>query len=104
MLESQKEMTLLIFSKADQQILDLSQGESLKVIQQKNTSKYQAPMIEELEAVFLSDCEAYKNFEKLLPRKQRNIIFITQKTFKENKPSIKRYGKPENGKPQSNEI
>jgi len=33
-------------------------------------------MTEELEAVLLSDCEAYKIFEKLLPVKQRNIIFI----------------------------
>ncbi len=83
MLESQKEMTLLIFSKADQQILDLSQGESLKVILQKDTSKYQTLLTEELKAVLLSDCKAYKIFEKLLPKKQRNIIFITQKTHKE---------------------
>jgi uncharacterized protein YdeI (YjbR/CyaY-like superfamily) len=83
MLESQKETTLLIFSKANQQILDLSQGESLKVIPQKDTSKYQTPMTEELKAVLLSDCEAYKIFEKLLPKKQKNIIFITQKTPKE---------------------
>jgi uncharacterized protein YdeI (YjbR/CyaY-like superfamily) len=46
------------------------------VILQEDTSKYQAPMNEELEAVLLSDCKAYKIFEKLLPGKQRNIIFI----------------------------
>jgi uncharacterized protein YdeI (YjbR/CyaY-like superfamily) len=46
------------------------------VILQEDTSKYKAPMTEELEAVLLSDCEAYKIFEKLLPVKQRNIIFI----------------------------
>ena len=43
---------------------------------QEDTSKYQAPMTEELEAVLLSDYEAYEVFENFLPGKQRNLIFL----------------------------
>ena len=56
--------------------LDVSTGDSLNVIMQEDTSKYQTPMTEELEAVLLSDYEAYEFFENLLPGKQRNIIFM----------------------------
>jgi predicted DNA-binding protein YlxM (UPF0122 family) len=66
----------LMFSKANQKKLEVSQGDSLNVIMQEDTSKYQAPMTEELEAVLLSDYEAYEVFENLLPGKQRNIIFM----------------------------
>ncbi|QJP35608.1 YdeI/OmpD-associated family protein [Nonlabens sp. Ci31] len=66
----------LMFSKANQKKLKVSQGDALDVILQEDTSKYQAPMTEELEAVLLSDYEAYTIFENLLPGKQRNIIFM----------------------------
>jgi hypothetical protein len=66
----------LMFSKANQKKLDVSTGDSLNVIMQEDTSKYQAPMTEELEAVLLSDYDAYKVFKNLLPGKQRNIIFM----------------------------
>jgi hypothetical protein len=66
----------LMLSKANQKKLEVSLGDSLSVIMQEDTSKYQAPMTEELEAVLLSDYNAYKVFENLLPGKQRNIIFM----------------------------
>lgn len=70
----------MMFSKANQKKLDISQGDSLNVIMQEDTSKYQAPMTEELEAVLLSDYEAFEIFEQLLPGKQRNIIFMIYNT------------------------
>ncbi|PPK93941.1 hypothetical protein LY01_02163 [Nonlabens xylanidelens] len=66
----------LMFSKANQKKLAINHGDAMNVIMQEDTSKYQAPMTEELEAVLLSDYEAYEIFESLLPGKQRNIIFM----------------------------
>ncbi|KEZ93484.1 hypothetical protein [Nonlabens ulvanivorans] len=66
----------MMFSKANQKTLGVTAGDSLKINMREDTSKYQAPMTEELEAVLLSDYEAYEIFESLLPGKQRNIIFM----------------------------
>lgn len=66
----------MMFSKANQKLLQVTQGDALTVYMHEDTSKYQAPMTEELEAVLHSDYEAYKIFESLLPGKQRNIIFM----------------------------
>ncbi|AGC78445.1 hypothetical protein LX97_02773 [Nonlabens dokdonensis] len=66
----------MMFSKANQKKLEVQQGDTIQVRMQEDTSKYQAPMTEELEAVLLSDYEAYEIFENLLPGKQRNIIFM----------------------------
>lgn len=65
-----------MFSKANQKKLDISQGDSLHVIMQEDTSNDQALVTEELEAVLLGYYEAYEVFENLLPGKQRNIIFM----------------------------
>jgi hypothetical protein len=70
-----KGVTYLMFSKAKQKEMGVQQGDTLHVEMTEDTSKYQAPMTEELEAVLLSDYEAYEIFESLLPGKQRNIIF-----------------------------
>lgn len=66
----------LMFSKANRKKLGITDDDVLKVSMREDTSKYQAPMTEELEAVLLSDYEAYEIFESLLPGKQRNIIFM----------------------------
>lgn len=71
-----KEITYFMFSKANQKTLNAITGDTLLVHMHEDKSKYQAPMTEELEAVLLSDYEAYELFEKLLPGKQRNIIFM----------------------------
>ncbi|MGJ8685178.1 MAG: YdeI/OmpD-associated family protein [Nonlabens sp.] len=66
----------MMFSKANQKKLEVTEGDQLSISMCEDTSKYQAPMTEELEAVLLSDYEAYEIFESLLPGKQRNIIFM----------------------------
>ena len=42
----------------------------------KDTSKYGVEMPEELDAVLLSDYDAYKIFESLTPGKKRSIIYV----------------------------
>ncbi|PRP66314.1 YdeI/OmpD-associated family protein [Nonlabens agnitus] len=88
LIVSGKEMTLyagvikrkgikyLMLSKANKKALAIEEGNTVNVTMKEDTSKYQAPMTEELEAVLLSDYEAYEIFESLLPGKQRNIIFM----------------------------
>ncbi|MDP5076454.1 MAG: YdeI/OmpD-associated family protein [Nonlabens sp.] len=71
----QKGVVYLMFSKANQKTMNVQAGDTLTISMQEDASKYQAPMTEELEAVLLSDYEAYELFEKLLPGKRRNIIF-----------------------------
>ena len=71
-----KGIKYLMLSKANRKALHLEDGDTVKVSMSEDTSKYQAPMTEELEAVLLSDYEAYQIFENLLPGKQRNIIFM----------------------------
>lgn len=70
-----KGIVYLMFSKAKRKELGVETGDTLEIQMKEDTSKYQAPMTEELEAVLLSDFEAYEIFENLLPGKQRNIIF-----------------------------
>jgi hypothetical protein len=70
-----KGVVYLMFSKAKRKELGTEQGDTLHVSMKEDASKYQAPMTEELEAVLLSDYEAFEIFESLLPGKQRNIIF-----------------------------
>ena len=74
-----------MFSKANRKLLDVDQGDTVNVKMQEDTSKYQAPMTEELEAVLLSDFEAYEIFETLTPGKQRNIIFMVYNAKGEQK-------------------
>ena len=65
-----------MFSKANQKFLNVSSGDTILISLNEDKSKYQAPMTEELEAVLLSDYDAYQIFEKLTPGRQRNIIFM----------------------------
>ncbi|WP_124980668.1 YdeI/OmpD-associated family protein [Nonlabens xiamenensis] len=74
-----KGVVYLMFSKAKRKELEVEPGDTINVQMKEDTSKYQAPMTEELEAVLLSDYEAYQIFEQLLPGKQRNIIFMVYK-------------------------
>lgn len=75
-----KGVVYLMFSKAKRKEMGVDKGNTLKVSMKEDTSKYQAPMTEELEAVLLSDYEGYEIFESLLPGKQRNIIFSVYNT------------------------
>lgn len=74
-VRKRKGVVYLMLSKAKRKDLDVDQGATIRVKMKEDTSKYQAPMTEELEAVLLSDYEGYEIFESLLPGKQRNIIF-----------------------------
>jgi hypothetical protein len=71
-----KGLRYLMCSKANKNLLDINEGDEVQVLMVQDTSRYQAPMTEELEAVLLSDYEAYEIFETLLPGKQRNLIFL----------------------------
>lgn len=71
-----KGLRYLMFSKANKKLLGIEEGDPVQINMTEDVSKYQAPMTEELEAVLMSDYEAFEIFEKLLPGKQRNIIFM----------------------------
>lgn len=71
-----KGLRYLMFSKANRKMLDIKENDTIHVMMTEDTSKYQAPMTEELEAVLFSDHDAYEIFESMLPGKQRNIIFM----------------------------
>ncbi|WP_194852391.1 DUF1905 domain-containing protein [Nonlabens antarcticus] len=71
-----KGLRYLMCSKANKKLLGIEEGDSVHIEMSEDVSKYQAPMTDELEAVLMSDYDAYTIFEKLLPGKQRNIIFM----------------------------
>lgn len=65
----------MMFSKAKQKELDLSLGYEFTIQLFEDTSKYGVEMPEELEAVLMSDYDAYEIFESLTKGKQRSIIY-----------------------------
>ena len=65
----------IYFSKAKQKELDVFMNDYFELQVFEDTSKYGVEMSEELEAVLLSDYEAYTIFEGLTPGKQRSIIY-----------------------------
>jgi len=69
----------LMFSKAKQKELGVSLNDELTVQLFKDNSKYGVEMPEELEAVLISDFEAFEIFENLTPGKQRSIIYFIKR-------------------------
>ncbi len=65
----------MMFSKQKQKELGLTLGNKFTVQLFEDTSKYGVEIPEELEAVLLSDYEAYVIFESLTKGKQRSIIY-----------------------------
>ena len=65
----------MMFSKNNQKVLGLFQNDYFEMQLFEDTSKYGVDVPEELEAVFLSDYDAYKIFEELTPGKQRSVIY-----------------------------
>lgn len=65
----------MMFSKQKQKELNLNLTDEFEMQLFEDTSKYGVEMPEELEAVLLSDYEAYKLFESLTKGKQRSIIY-----------------------------
>ncbi len=75
-LKREKTGTYLIyFSKGKQKELGVFMNDYFQLQVFEDTSKYGVEMSEELEAVLLSDFEAYTIFEELTPGKQRSIIY-----------------------------
>lgn len=65
----------IYFSKTKQKELGVFMNDYFELQVFEDTSKYGVDMSEELEAVLLSDYEAYTIFESLTPGRQRSIIY-----------------------------
>ncbi|MEO6347937.1 MAG: YdeI/OmpD-associated family protein [Aquaticitalea sp.] len=65
----------LMFGKRNQKELGVFQNDYFEMQLFEDTSKYGVDMPEELEAVFLSDYEAFEIFEKFTAGKKRSIIY-----------------------------
>lgn len=76
----------MMFSKAKQKELNISLGDEFTIQLFEDTTKYGVDMPEELEAVLLSDYDAYQIFESLTKGKQRSIIYgVTRFKGSQNK-------------------
>lgn len=65
----------MMFGKRLQKELNIFQNDYFEMQLYEDTSKYGVDVPEELDAVFLSDYEAFKIFENLTPGKKRSIIY-----------------------------
>ena len=65
----------MMFSKQKQKELQIDLADQFELQLFEDTSKYGVEMPEELEAVLLTDYEAYQIFESLTKGKQRSIIY-----------------------------
>lgn len=74
-LKKTKGVHLIYFSKGKQKELGVFMNDYFELQIFEDTSKYGVEMSEELEAVLLSDYEAFSIFENLTPGKQRSIIY-----------------------------
>lgn len=68
-------LCVLMFSKEKQKTLGIFMNDYFTMQLFEDQSKYGVDMPEELEAVLLSDYDAYTIFESLTPGKQRSIIY-----------------------------
>jgi len=66
---------VIMFSKRYQKALGVYQNDYFELQLLEDTSKYGVEMPEELEAVLMSDAEAYAIFEGFTAGKQRSIIY-----------------------------
>ncbi|MEM8508476.1 MAG: YdeI/OmpD-associated family protein [Bacteroidota bacterium] len=66
---------MMMFSKNKQQELELLPNDYFTLQLFEDTSKYGVEVPEELEAVLLSDYDAYQIFESLTKGKQRGLIY-----------------------------
>ena len=77
----------MMFGKRLQKELGVFQNDYFELQLFEDKSKYGADMPEELDAVFLSDYDAYKIFETLTPGKKRSIIYAVSR-FKNSQTKI----------------
>lgn len=69
----------IFFSKAKRDELGIGIGEMVTFQLFKDESKYGVEVPEALDAVLLSDYDAFEIFEKLTPGKQRSIIYFIKR-------------------------
>lgn len=69
----------MMFSNAKQKELGIELNDDITVQLFEDNSKYGVEMPEELDAVLLSDFEAYQIFESLTSGKQRSIIYYIKR-------------------------
>lgn len=69
----------IFFSKAKREELAVAVGDLVTFQLFKDESKYGVEVPEALDAVLLSDYEAFEIFEKLTPGKQRSIIYAIKR-------------------------
>lgn len=69
----------IFFSKAKRDELNICVGDMVTFQLFKDESKYGVEVPEALDAVLLSDYDAYSIFEKLTPGKQRSIIYFIKR-------------------------
>jgi uncharacterized protein YdeI (YjbR/CyaY-like superfamily) len=69
----------IYFSNAKQKELQLEFGDTFSMQLFEDTSKYGVEMPEALEAVLLSDYEAFSIFESFTAGKQRSIIYVIKR-------------------------
>ncbi|HMJ08356.1 MAG TPA: YdeI/OmpD-associated family protein [Pyrinomonadaceae bacterium] len=66
----------ILVNKKIRTALNISAGDTLKVVLESDTSKYGLPMPEEFEEVFRQDPEGDKLFHALTPGRQRSLIYV----------------------------
>lgn len=78
-LQKRNKRFCIMINQVLQKKLHIDESSTFLVHIEEDTSKYGVPMPEELEAVLLTDYEAFQRFEALTPGKQRGLIFYILK-------------------------
>ncbi len=74
-LQKRNGLYCMMFGKRHQKVLGIFPNDYFQLQFFEDTSKYGVEMPEELDAVFLSDYEAFQIFESFTPSKQRGLIY-----------------------------
>ncbi len=69
----------MMFGKRHQKVLGIFPNDYFQLQLFEDTSKYGVEMPEELDAVFLSDYEAFQIFESFTPGKKRGLIYAVSR-------------------------
>ncbi|NER15683.1 hypothetical protein GWK10_00575 [Spongiivirga citrea] len=75
-LNKRQSQFFVMFGKKNQKELGIEKQDSFKIQLIEDSSKYGVEMPEELEAVLLSDYDAFQIFESLTMGKKRSIIYM----------------------------
>ncbi len=75
-LQKRKGSFFIMFSKGNQKAIGVFPNDYFQLQLFKDTTKYGVKMSEELEAVLMSDYDAFKEFETLTDGKKRGIIYM----------------------------